>query len=755
MNDFSQVILQAAPLPVFYKDSKLRYLGCNRAFEELLGISADRLLGKTADDLFPPELARVYRESDQELLRNGGTQVYESTVRMKTGEVRNVIFRKSLWTGGDGAAPGIVGVVEDVTEKKRIEERQKKEHAKYLTLFESSLDAIFVGERDSGIIFDCNRAAEMLIGRKRDEMIGCHQAILHPADEIGEGPATRTYQKHVASPDGTTLEARILRADGELRDVSILANRFEWDGRTMILGIFRDITEERKQKAEILRSREQFMLAVNGSNDGIFDWDLRDNSIFYSPKWKQILGYEDQELLNVYETFSSRLHPDDLPVVTEFCGKYLRGDVPAYRIEFRMMHKDGTYRWILARGEALRDESGRAYRMAGSHSDITERKKKEQETIRLHKQVLHASKLASIGTLAAGVAHEINNPLAIINGFVALLKESVPEDKRHMLEKQEVAVERISKVVNSLRTYARADTDIVEKLDVHQVIRETLVLMEPLFEKEGVHIETCPDAPSAVVEGNAGKLQQVFMNLLTNARDAFSQEQRDKKITIESSASGGRLLLAFSDNGRGIDRATLPNIFDPFFTTKPVGQGTGLGLSISHGIITSFKGTISVESRVGAGTTFTIALPVVEGVPESPRRAGTVVKKAFLGKVLVVDDEGAIRAILRNFLERLGLTVLEADDGDTAWETLQREPNIEYLLADFRMKRMNGDVLIRKVRERSDLAGIKIVMVTGGSSEEGGAIQANAFLEKPFDLTEVQRVIEAVTNSDRDTKRSC
>ncbi|HAZ13828.1 MAG: hypothetical protein A2X86_14465 [Bdellovibrionales bacterium GWA2_49_15] len=246
--------------------------------------------------------------------------------------------------------------------------------------------------------------------------------------------------------------------------------------------------------------------------------------------------------------------------------------------------------------------------------DISEQKATEREKQMVQAQLLHSSKLASIGTLAAGVAHEINNPLMIIAGYVEIMegkfrKNGAPGDLE-VIEKIKNAMKRIVKIVNSLRLYAREDNDKIEQVDIHACIQETLVLIKEIYDKENVKLETHFHAQDFLTKANTGKLQQVLLNIISNAKDALNGSSQGI-IGITTKNGEDCTVVEIADNGAGIPKHLSEKIFDPFFTTKEPGKGTGLGLSICHTIVRSFGGTISVDSQPGRGTTFRISLPKI------------------------------------------------------------------------------------------------------------------------------------------------
>jgi signal transduction histidine kinase len=236
----------------------------------------------------------------------------------------------------------------------------------------------------------------------------------------------------------------------------------------------------------------------------------------------------------------------------------------------------------------------------------------------LQKQMIHSAKLASIGELAAGIAHEINNPLAIVSGATELIESKFHRGKLDQaeLEKQvrrsRQSIERISRIVKGLRSYARSDTSDVEVVDARRAIDEGLGMLESVFAKSAVELETDFCSEVALFDGDYGKLQQIITNLLTNARDAILENSDEGVIKVKVSTDHANVIIKVQDDGPGIAEGKLERIFDAFFTTKKTGKGTGLGLSIVDSLVTDMGGAIDVESKVGVGTTFTMTFPLAE-----------------------------------------------------------------------------------------------------------------------------------------------
>ncbi len=417
-----------------------------------------------------------------------------------------------------------------------------------------------------------------------------------------------------------------------------------------------------------------FELAVRGSNDGLWDWNLETNEVFFSARWKGMLGYAETELADEFATWQEQLHPEDRDRVLTTFQQLFISNQSSCELEYRLRHRQGHYCWVLCRAILLRDVWNKPYRMAGSHTDITKRKQAEEELRQSEQQLkqqtnylqqalkelqqtqlqlIHSEKMSGLGQLVAGIAHEINNPVNFIYGNLTYLEDycesliqligafqkvypdSTPEiqseidrielefilvDAPKLLRSMRVGTDRIRDIVRSLRNFSRLDEAERKVVDIHEGIENTLLILQHRFkqcaEPTAIQIVKHYDQMPPI-ECYPGQLNQVFMNILSNAIDALEADRLQTStpqaptITIQTTAIADNwVLIEIADNGPGMEAGIVQRIFDPFFTTKPVGQGTGLGLSISYRIVVEqHRGKLECYSLPGEGTTFQIRIP--------------------------------------------------------------------------------------------------------------------------------------------------
>jgi PAS domain S-box-containing protein len=505
-------------------------------------------------------------------------------------------------------------------------------------------------------------------------------------------------------------------------------------------------------------SEERYALAVEGANDVIWDVNLATGKKYHSKRFKSILGYEEHEIpSNIHaQEWRDWTHPDDYRRVMEARDFYLEGRVPVFEVEFRLRHKDGGYRWVACRGACVRDSRGRAYRMAGSLTDITGHKKLEQ-------QLLQSQKMESVAILAGGVAHEFNNLLTAISGYGQMLRESIPAGDELSLESVEnvlKAAERAAGLTTSLLAFSRRQIINPETVPLDAVIINSRNHIEKIL-GDTIEFGVTLSEENFLVKADMGQMEQVLANLAANARDAMPHGGRLLITTGKEVVRGGSetlrdltspgeyALISVSDTGRGIGK-DLEKIFDPFYSTKKVGEGTGLGLSIAYGIIKQHNGSITVSSEPGKGTTFTIYLPLIAGYIREEKLRTPASHAAGTRTVLVAEDEAIVRCFMKRMLEKEGYKVIVAEDGEEAVSRFREHGDISLVLSDVVMPRKNGKEMLDEIRKLKP--GIKVVFISGYAAEviknRGLLDEGTDLVRKPFDKNVLLRKVREMLGGD-------
>ncbi len=518
----------------------------------------------------------------------------------------------------------------------------------------------------------------------------------------------------------------------------------------------RRMLDRQARSAEALRlSEERWKFAIEGSGDGLWDYDVPANQVLRSARWKEMLGYRADEIGTDMNEWRDRIHPDDLPAVMAAERALRDSHSGAIAVEHRLRCKDGSWKWVLIRGMVMsRDAEGRPLRIIGTHTDLTARKQAEEDRLVL-------GKLESTGVLAGGIAHDFNNLLTaiLLNLELAQLNPADTVGLKRRLEGAQNAALSARNLTQQLITFARGDATLPRVVVISDLLRESVPLALTGSTVRGdIHI--APDLWPTEVD--AGQIGQVIRNLVLNAREAMPDggvvTLRAENTVVQTGdgrhlPAGSYLHITVSDHGEGIQPDVLPKIFDPYYSTKQRGpqRGMGLGLTICHAIIQKHNGAISVDSSPQAGTTFHVYLPAV---PQAAVAAHTPAGDRDLSgqpsaRILVMDDEPAVQHSVALALEQMGHTVELTDNGRSAVEqhALARAAGqpFDVVLLDLTVPGgMGGREAVKAMRVLEP--GVKAVVMSGYANDEvlhdSAAHGFDAVLKKPFDLMALRDTLE-------------
>ena len=495
-------------------------------------------------------------------------------------------------------------------------------------------------------------------------------------------------------------------------------------------------------------SEERFRLALAGTH-WVWDWDLADGRLGLDPQWAAACGLAGPALSGpVDEVLGVFVHADDREAVSARLGAHLAGEAPLFEAEFRLADARGGTRWALMRGRASRrDGAGRALRVTGVLSDHTEHR-------RLQAQVERSERLAGLGTLAAGVAHEINNPLAYVVGNLDYLVRELKAGEATAADLTEAAVQaregaaRVRDVVRGLQVFSRPGSRQRKPTSVGDELAAALRLADHEI-RHRARLETRIESVPAVAATDH-ELCQVFLNVLLNAAQAMPEGRAaENRIAVSAGAdASGWARVEVRDTGSGIPPHVLPRIFEPFFTTKAPGSGTGLGLAIAHGIVTGAGGRIEVESKVGEGTLVRVWLPPAREDSASSGACATEAPAARPGaRVLVVDDDPMVARSIARAL-RPANEVVAVRSGADALARLERDGRFDVLLCDLMMPQMTGMELHERVAGVDPPLATRFVFMTGGAFTDRArdflARTPNPCVEKPFDPGQLRDVVARI-----------
>ncbi len=583
------------------------------------------------------------------VLRSDGSEIPHSegpmAIAVKTGQpARNeeaiierpdgsrIILRVNIDPLHDvnGRLCGAINVFEDVTDLRRAEQASRQLAA----IVESSEDAI-ISKDLNGIIASWNHGAERLFGYTAEEAIGKSISFLIPPERHDEEPAILERIRRGERIEH--YETIRQRKDGRLLDISITVSPIR-DAQGNIVGaskIARDITRRKRVEITLRESEQRLRLATQTGKLGVWDWDVITNRISWSDSLYTIHGVRPDQFDGTVTGFAALVHPEDQELVSKAIQLAMDSDVP-YELEFRAVRPDGAVIWLFTSAAVLRD-GGRPVRMLGATMDISERKRTEealrqseeklrQQAQELEQQLIMSGRLVSLGEVTASMAHEFNNPLGIIMGFVEdMLSGMDPADPNYRaLQIIDEESKRCRQIVRDLMEYARPKTTEFCSTSIADAIEKTLQLVENRLYKQKIAVEKKlePDLPR--IQADSPQLEQVLVNLYLNAIDAMPD---GGKLIVEArmvQPNGGTptALITVADTGFGIAETDLPKIFQPFFTAKKR-RGMGLGLPICQRIVKNHGGRMEVESEPGKGTSLKIYLPSEQRTTESPGPASS------------------------------------------------------------------------------------------------------------------------------------
>ena len=398
----------------------------------------------------------------------------------------------------------------------------------------------------------------------------------------------------------------------------------------------------------------------------------------------------------------------------------------------------------------IKDNEGRVCAIIGVSRDISERIRSEERETKLRQELIFANRLSSVGEMAAGIAHEINNPLTGVIGFAELLmKKDLPEDIRKNIEMISEGGNRAAGVLSRMLTFARQTKPMKEEININEVIKTTLEMRSTSLEVNNIDVvtELYAELPAIIADG--GQLQQVFLNIILNAETEMKNAHGKGNLIIKTEKVNDTIRISFADDGLGIPEENLEKIFDPFFTTREVGQGTGLGLSICHGIIAEHQGSIHAESELGNGTTFVIELPIVTqdgqlGFTKPDVESTAAVKPA---KILIVDDDPIVQKYLATVLTDEGHEVEVIDNGNDVIERLCSQ-SYEVIFLDIRLTGKSGIDIYRELEKKSNSITKNIIFITGDVTNPNivdflSSINA-PHISKPFNVEQLKKDMDRI-----------
>jgi PAS domain S-box-containing protein len=655
----------------------------------------------------------------------GSRFAFEHRIVRPDGTVRTIHQIVEIGLNAAGKAVRELGTFQDVTEQRLSETVLRESEARYRMMFERNPSAMWVFDRNTYCILAVNEVACALFGYTHPEFLALK------VDQIRNSALTADYLE-TASPFQPAFKGvgnhLYLRKDGTSLPMDVFAHDIEFEGHQgkLVLGVDRT---QAQAAAEALRSSEErFKLVAKAVSDVVWDWDVAAGTFWRSE------GFPGESYFGAWvvgPTLASRLdqvHPDDRERVGSSLKLALESGAAHWTQEYRLKLANGVESHVRDNAYILRDAAGQAFRVVGGMRDMTEQKALEE-------QILRNQRMDSIGALAGGIAHDLNNVLAPIMMGVDLLKGEKNIDPRRakILETIHVSTRRGAELVRQVLSFARGADGTRAEVRVQPLIHDLETITTETFDR---NIRTQVEVPDGIwaLMGDATQVHQVLLNLAVNARDAMPSggllSIRASNLEVDAAyalrrpeAKVGRyVLLQVTDTGQGMPPEVRERIFEPFFTTKEPGKGTGIGLATVHGIIKSHGGFLEVESEFGRGTTFRVFLPAMPDSKTGNSKPPLLVMERGQNElVLVIDDEGSIRDITQHTLEAFGYRVVTAGNGAEGVAIFAKHAKaFSLVITDMMMPVMDGLATIQVLRRIEPT--LRIIAVTGVTKDNEEAL---------------------------------
>ncbi len=717
-------------------------LAANKSFADLLGKPFPDLIGHSLSHYLEFPQGDGLESAERFLPRFLERRQWSGVVCVrlkKEGALRyfDCVFHAMV---REGAVYGISALARDITVERQSE-------ARFTELFETLQEGVYVAEPD-GRILDANPALVRLLGyASKDQLLGVAIADLYcdaalsrrDRDELEREGVNRGHEIALRRRDGAVVTG--LHSASAIRNESGQIVRCH--------GTVADLTQHKKMERSIQREREFARRLMDSLPDLVYVLDREARYTFASPSIQETLGYTPEEVVGLH--LGERSDPEDRGAMLSLFEDIMVGRVTQGTIEYRAKHKNGDWRLMRTCVRPIADADGQIEGVIASARDVTEQRRLEQ-------QLVQTERLAAMGQMIAGVAHELNNPLTAILGVTELLRDSTADDSlKRQLDLAYRQARRAAHIVQSLLAFSRPSTPQKALVNFADLLQRTLQLHEYALRTNNISVEYVPPKNLPPVLGDSNQLMQVFLNLIVNAEQAIHEVRDRGTIRVRLESHGDSVCLSIEDDGVGIPREVLPRIFDPFFTTKRPGRGTGLGLSISMAIVREHNGNIAA-SPLPKGTLVTVTLPVAKQAPviaedSTPAKARAEDRPAspLEGRsVLVLDDEEGIRELIEDGLTARSMSVRGAATAEDAI-AFACGNTFDVILCDLNLKdTQNGSGTIspedlrRRLLEAAstrDSAKPLFFFMTGdlvdAALTERLAIAGNRIIQKPFRISEL------------------
>lgn len=749
-------IMNAIPNPIFIKNAKGNYIGCNEGFEKFVGRSKQDILLRSDFELFEPELAQLFWDNDEIVRKTKKQRQNEEWVVYPNGSEELFETIKAPLIDEYGELVGTVGISHRVTERRRhldIIEGERR-------LFDGGMVTVFVWEYKKGLpVRYVSRNIEILLGYGIETFYRkgfCFENLIHPDDKYRAQKEVEQYIHQ--GKKSYTQYYRLLHKNGSYRYVYefTMIDYNERQQVDQLRGYIFDQTHLMKVEHELAKEQQRLSNIIEGTGAATWEWEIQTGVLHVNKQWYETLGYTYEELspINI-QTWEALTHPEDLLLSNKKIIAHFKKETPYYESEFRLRNKRGDWIWFHDRGRVVSwGASGEPLIMSGFHTSIHE-KRVAEEIIR------QSEKLTALGQLTGGIAHDFNNQLMIMSSYAELMKlNTCPVIQKNYLDKIEGVIYHSADLVKQLLAFSKKGKYEAQVVDIKPVLEGVSLLLSHTMPKT-IRIKVNIKHQNLKCLVDRSLVENAIINICLNAKDAMKQggtiRLSGKSIYFQNYFQtqigwinpGEYVVITIKDDGMGMSEEIVPHIFEPFFTTKET--GTGMGLSAVYGSVRRHEGGVCVKSELGKGTQFDIYLPMTHQpfVSEFKKPLSCIEK---LGnkkhkRILIVDDEPLITETIVTFLEEIGHEIMAFNsplDAITYFE--KHAEHLDLCILDIMMPGIDGFEFYEHLKKLK--GAIPVIYLSGFSdsfkvSDDIG-MDIVAFIEKPVRFEELKAYIDSI-----------
>ena len=743
------------PFGICNTDLKGKITYVNKNFEEVSGYSWEDIVGKNGFKLglFPGETYKLLAKRMKEKLKGMPPSLLEVQFKCKD--------ERWIWASLEGKLlkeqgmpTGIQIIAKDITDRRRAEEDARANEARYHELFSNMHSGVAVYEAKDGgedfVFKDFNRAGERMDKVKKEDIVDKSVTEIFPV--VKDFGLFDVFQRvwRTGKPEHFPVSL--------YQDERISGWRDNYVYKLPsgeIVAVYEDVTERGEAEDILQRERGYMKSILDNVPDMIVALNQNREITYVNSAIAQFAGVKPSEVVGkpiepIIREFDSLIPESTDEMIERVKTRLQTGEITS-NVEIEMRNSEGEMVPCIYSASGIKSSGGEILGEVIIIRDISERNQEEKGKRELERKAMLSSHLASVGEMASGIAHEINNPLTGVIGYSHLLaqREDIPEDIREDIRAIDEGAQRVANIVKGMLTFARQHKPERKYIDINEIVASTIDLRSYALRTASIEVTTFLDSELPAIVADSNQLQQVFLNILVNAETEMKLAHGKGKLSIKTEKIDNSIRISFKDDGPGIARKNLNRIFDPFFTTRKVGQGTGLGLSVCHGIIAEHDGRIYAESKSGRGATFIIELPIVTK-SEQLELAETDIEQAqkvARTKILVVDDEPMVLSFLSQLLSGEGHKVDTVDNGEDALKMVEAD-RYNLILLDIKMPGVSGIEFYKATQKIAKSLARRIVFITGDvmgtDTQEFIARTKVPYITKPFDAEQLNREINRI-----------